>query len=115
MFEGICISRQDPFGMGIDLGFLAEALVFYQRTHVVAGSEMFKTIVRVCGYDVLIKLMEMGTLTIDFLENIPVVSQDLDFGLISGDLPQVPACCAETISRGCRKVGKGPPYCKSRG
>jgi len=36
--------------MGIDLGFLAEALVFYQRVQIVADGEMFKTLVRVGGY-----------------------------------------------------------------
>jgi hypothetical protein len=85
MFEGICINRQDPFGMGIDVGFLAEALVFYQRVHVVADAGMFKSMIRICGYEVIIEMMEMGILTIDFLENVPVVSQDYDFGLVSGE------------------------------
>jgi hypothetical protein len=32
MFDRICINRQDPTGIPIDLGFLAEALIFYQRS-----------------------------------------------------------------------------------
>jgi len=49
MFDRICINRQDPFGLPIDVGFLAEALVFYQRVHIVADPEMFKSILRVCA------------------------------------------------------------------
>jgi hypothetical protein len=58
--------------MGIDVGFLAEALVFYQRVHVVADADMFKTIVRICGHEVIIEMMEMGSLTLDFVENVPI-------------------------------------------
>jgi hypothetical protein len=107
MFEGICINRQDTFGMAIDVGFLAEALVFYQRVHVVADGEMFKTIVRICGYDVVIEMMEMGILTIDFIENIPCVSQDYDFGLVSGESLRYQNQAPKFLQELTGKSGKG--------
>jgi hypothetical protein len=90
MFERICINRQDPAGLPIDLGFLAEALVFYQRVHLIADSEMFKSLVRVCGYDSLVEMLEMGVLAIDYSENIPMVVEHsaftpykvYDFGMV---------------------------------
>ena len=107
MFEDICINRQDPFGMGIDVGFLAEALVFYQRVHVVADGEMFKTIVRICGYDVIIEMMQMGILTISFIENIPVVSPDYDFGLVSGEVFSYQHLAPKFFQELTGKSGKG--------
>lgn len=107
MFEDICINRQDTFGMGIDVGFLAEALVFYQRVHVVADGEMFKTMVRICGYDVLIEMMEMGTLEINFIENIPVVSQDYDFGLVSSEVFRYQHLAPKLFQELTGKSGKG--------
>jgi hypothetical protein len=107
MFEGICINRQDPFGMGIDVGFLAEALVFYQRVHIVADGEMFKALVRIGGHEVIIEMMEMGILSIDFIENIPVVSQDYDFGLISGEFFRYQHVAPKLFQELTGKSGKG--------
>jgi hypothetical protein len=107
MFEGICISRQEPFGMGIDIGFLAEALVFYQRVLIVADGEMFKAIVRICGHETIIEMMEMGILTIDFIENIPVVSQDYDFGLVSSEVLKYQHVAPQLLQELTGKSGKG--------
>jgi hypothetical protein len=107
MFEGICINRQDPFGMGIDVGFLAEALVFYQRVHIVSDGEMFKALVRIAGHKVIIEMMEMGILTIDFIESIPVVSQDYDFGLVSGEFLRYQNVAPKLFQELTGKSGKG--------
>jgi hypothetical protein len=69
MFETICIRLQHETGNPVDLGFLAEALIFYGRVHVVADPEMFKFLVRTCGPEVLIDLLEAGFLTMVYLEN----------------------------------------------
>jgi len=70
MFESICIKRQDDFtGNPIDLGFLAEALLFYQHVHIVADGSILKFLLRACGTDVLLELLQAGTLTMTYLEN----------------------------------------------
>lgn len=107
MFDRICINRQDPFGMPIDFGFLAEALVFYQGVHIVADPEMFKSLIRVCGYEVLIEMMQMGILTIDYAENIPVVSQGYDFGLASVEQLRYQNLAPRFLQELTGKSGKG--------
>jgi hypothetical protein len=70
MFEAICIKRQSDFtGTPIDLGFLAEALLFYRRVHLVASADIFKFLVRTCGADVLLELLRSGMLEMTYLEN----------------------------------------------
>jgi hypothetical protein len=70
MFDSICIKRQDDFtGIPIDLGFLAEALLFYQRVHIVADGDVLKFLLRTCGTDVLLELLRAGTMTMTYLEN----------------------------------------------
>jgi hypothetical protein len=93
--------------MAIDVGFLAEALVFYQRVHVVADPEMFKSIIRICGYEVVLEMMDMGILTIDYTENIPIVSQDFDFGLASSEQLRYQNLVSKFLQELTGKVGKG--------
>src|SRR5712692_1350637 len=70
MFESICIKRQNDFtGTPIDLGFLAEALLFYQNVHIVADRDIFTFLLRTCGIDVLLELLESRALTMTYLEN----------------------------------------------
>jgi hypothetical protein len=70
MFESICIKRQDDFtGNPIDLGLLAEAILFYQHVHVVADGSILKFLLRTCGPDVLLELLHSGTVTMTYLEN----------------------------------------------
>ncbi len=69
MFEAICIRRQQATGTPIDLGFLAEAMLFYRDVHVVADDAIFSHLVRVCGPDSLIAAVEHGFLKLSYLEN----------------------------------------------
>src|SRR5438105_3153060 len=70
MFESICIKRQDDFtGNPIDLGFLAEALLFYQHVHLVADASIFKFLLRTCGIEVLLELLQSRRMTMTYLEN----------------------------------------------
>jgi hypothetical protein len=115
MFERICINRQDQFGMPIDMGFLAEALVFYQRVHLVADSEMFKSLVRICGYEVVIEMMDMGILTVDYAENVAVVVEHTrftpykvyDFGFIEADPLKFQSLVPKFLQELTGKSGKG--------
>jgi hypothetical protein len=115
MFERICINRQDPFGVPIDLGFLAEALVFYQRVHLVSDSEMFKSVIRICGHEPIIEMMEMGVLTIDYVENMPVVLEHnrftpykvYDIGFIQAEQLKFQSLAPKFLQELTGKSGKG--------
>jgi hypothetical protein len=68
MFDSITIG---PFGSpsaAIDVGLLAECLMFYQKVRVITSADTFKTIARLCGAIELLELCEMGTLEIEFLD-----------------------------------------------
>jgi len=69
MFDRITIQRQSTVGEPLDLGFLAECLVFYRKVRVIADPDIFKFMVRVCGPDTLLELLEMGSLEIEFFDN----------------------------------------------
>ena len=73
MFDSICMRQQ---GLGeltisepLDLGFLAEAMLFYQDVHVIANRQMITHLISKCGSDVLFDLLDSGFLRISFLEN----------------------------------------------
>jgi hypothetical protein len=114
MFDCICIGRQDPSGVPIDLGFLAEALVFYRRVHVTADPEMFKSLVRICGYDSLVEMLEMGVLTIDYAENTPTVVEHsaftpykvYDFGMIQTEQQKYQTLAPKLLEELTGKSGK---------
>ncbi len=73
-------------GEPIDLGFLAECLVFYRRVTVITDKETFKFLVRACGPEVLLELMDMDVLEIVYFENLSgVVSIPLSDGTVAHD------------------------------
>jgi hypothetical protein len=69
MFDSICIRRQQRTGAPIDLGFLAEAMLFYRIVHVVRDNEMFRFLIRVCGLDALLVALEQGFLKLSYLHD----------------------------------------------
>jgi hypothetical protein len=73
MFDSICIRQQSLGELTIreplDLGFLAEAMLFYQDVHVIANREIIKQLISKCGADLLFDLLDSGFLRISFLEN----------------------------------------------
>jgi hypothetical protein len=56
------------------LGFLAECLLFYKKVRVVAGAGSFPYLVRCCGPDELLELLQMGVLEIEFFDNMTGVA-----------------------------------------
>src|SRR5258708_2244991 len=74
MFESISIRGQkswDPNVLApIDLGFLAEAMLFYQSVHVIiTDREMLKWLVVKCQPSILLELLESEALKISYLED----------------------------------------------
>lgn len=54
----------------IDLGFFAEALIFYGKVRIVASNNMLKQIVNTVGPDLLIELTNLGVLELTYLETL---------------------------------------------
>jgi hypothetical protein len=52
-----------------DFGLLAESLLFYGHVTLVVNSGHLKTLLRVCGYEVIRDLFQQGALSINYLEN----------------------------------------------
>lgn len=73
MYEAICINRQDRQANGVDIGLLAECLVFYGKVHLISDEGAFRSLVRMCGPETLLELFGMGVLTIEFFENRAVI------------------------------------------
>jgi len=76
MFESICIRRQRPFDDShpLDIGFLAEALLFYQHVHLIADESMLSQLVSECGPSTLVELLKEHFLTISYVEKITGVA-----------------------------------------
>jgi hypothetical protein len=74
LFERITINRQNLDGQPIDLGFLAECMIFYEKVRVVADVETFRYLVRCCGPDELLELLQMKVLEIEFFDNMTGVA-----------------------------------------
>jgi len=75
MFESICIRDQS---MGerpepLDLGFLAECLLFYGNVRVVGHITVLRQLVPACGPDVLLELLQRGSLKIGYLETLGAI------------------------------------------
>jgi hypothetical protein len=72
MFKSICIRRQHPFELlePLDLGFLAEALLFYQSVHLIADGSTISQLVRECGPHLLMELLKEQFLKISYVEKI---------------------------------------------
>ena len=68
MFDSISIRLRDKVSQGqpYNLGFLAEALIFYKEVKLIANRWMIEDFVKRCGPDVILELVEEGYLKIDF-------------------------------------------------
>ena len=73
MFERITIHRQSLTGAPIDLGLLAQCLLFYGRVRVIADVDVFRYLVRCCGPDEVLELLSIGVLEIEFFDNLTAV------------------------------------------
>ncbi len=72
MFEAICIRRQNSYNVSefLDLGFLVEAMLFYQRVHLIADAGIIRQLVHECGPSLLIELLKQEFLKISYVEKI---------------------------------------------
>jgi len=73
MFESIIIrNNRNPFeSKPKNLSFLAEALIFYQSVKIIADRAILNQLIKECGHETLLDLIENKYLTIEYL-NISV-------------------------------------------
>jgi len=71
LLEAICIRRTANRGVPLDVGLLVEALVFYQKGHIVADSGTLEFLISGPGPDFLLELIDREVLTLSYLENMP--------------------------------------------
>jgi hypothetical protein len=57
----------------IDIGSLAQCLVFYRKTRIIVGQVTFGELVRRCGVEELLQLCGMGALEIEFFQSLTAV------------------------------------------
>ena len=69
MFDKITVYGQEGVAGGPDLGLLAEMLLFYGHVSLAVNAPQLKTLLRVCGYEAVRDLMDMGALSLVYLEN----------------------------------------------
>ncbi len=70
MFERITLDRPGGPLKPIDLGVLAECLLFYETVRVIVDQISFRFLVTSCGPEELLDLMDMGSLQLEFIENL---------------------------------------------
>ena len=77
MFESVCIRRQQPLYTSepLDMGFLAEAMLFYQNVHLIADIDILLQLVPLCGPALLNEFIEEGYLQISYLEKRTSISK----------------------------------------
>lgn len=80
MFESICIRHNRDTGSPLDLGFLAEALLYYRRVHICGDRTTLTFLARTLGPDVLLELLQSSRMSLDYWENIAVVMTRTDSG-----------------------------------
>jgi hypothetical protein len=66
MFNTICIRNQSQTESSIDLGFLAEAILFYPDVQVIATKGIIEQLARACGPEVLLEFLQRRYLTISY-------------------------------------------------
>ena len=71
MFDSICLRQQRTLvgSEPIDVGFLAECLLFYGKVRLVADRGMLGQLLTVCGPSQVLTLVESDRLQIAYLEN----------------------------------------------
>ncbi len=114
MFRHITINRQRVAGKPIDLGFLAECLVFYEKVRMVSDVESFRYLVRCCGADEVLELLRMGALEIEFFDNltgVPTVQTNIgplhDLATITSNATRYPQVSRKLFDELAGSSGKG--------
>lgn len=70
MFEAITIKSKETSGLKIDIGFLAECLLFYRSVNLLSDKNTLPEILELCGIDEVRELIKRGRLNLFIREDI---------------------------------------------
>ena len=75
MFDRLCIRSTGTLGAapGLDLGLLAESLLFYGKVHLVAIRSVLTELVRLLGADLTVRLAEEERIQISYCNRFSAV------------------------------------------
>jgi len=80
MFESICIRHNRDTGSRLDLGLLAEALLYYREVNVFGDQSTLTFLVRTIGPDLLLELLQSKRIKLYYWENLDIVMTRTDLG-----------------------------------
>lgn len=116
MFDKISFREESPEGGpgGLDLGAIAEALVFYGEVQIVGARGVLLQLTKACGPEVLTELVSSGFLTVVFQPNFAVVKAQnmgtpnelLDAGMIEAPALSVDRVLLPLFEEALGKRGK---------
>jgi len=69
MFDSIAIHPISPFRSRVDLGELAEALLFYDRVHLLLSEATLTELIQLAGIDTVLAILESGLVNIVLFYN----------------------------------------------
>lgn len=69
MFESIYITPQQHGSL--DLGFLAETMIFYSNVNIIASHYMLKSLINTLGPELLTEYVELGFLKLFYNNTVP--------------------------------------------
>lgn len=91
MFESVIIRRADRSGSPIDLGLIAETLLFYEKAHLVIDIGTLQNLLKTLGYEYLIDLIKDGRLRVTFLtQSFGTLTRNGVHDLIEFEMVQTP-------------------------
>src|SRR4051794_34947428 len=67
MFESILIRRHGVGDKSVDVGTLAETLLFYQHVHIVADSSLLSDLLKTIGVDNVLRLLNSNIITLTYV------------------------------------------------
>jgi hypothetical protein len=70
MFEAITIKSKETSGLKIDIGFLAECLLFYRSVNLLSDKNTLPELLELCGIDKVRELIKRGRLNLFIREDI---------------------------------------------
>ncbi len=73
MFEAICIREHRDTREPIDLGLLAEALLFYRSVRIILDLGSLRQLARALGPDLLVEYIDSRRVTFSYLQGLPTV------------------------------------------
>jgi hypothetical protein len=96
MFKAITIKSKEISGQKIDVGFLAECLLFYKTVNFLADRNTFPELIQLCGIDEVGELIRMGRLNLYIREDI---IGTLAFPLNGGELYDLQTLTSESTTQ----------------